>query len=395
MLGNRLSLVSGHSRQAWQMARWMQARGLSVQMVTSGAKHSISSRHQDLIEREGYADLWNTRLEFGENRIQPANTEQRRQLAPIIEQADLVHVYDMRALRAVHRMFGGRVPAKLLMQVSSQPNLGWLDLWRAGSTAWLMTATRPDHLASVIVPRWYLRRLLNLADAVVCTSRYLADSLCGTSRLTSSGVHVVTLGVALADAHAQRLSDGPDFLYFGWPGAHRGTLDAAEALARFKQANSAARCLISTYAVGQGISEDVLLINKLKRRFAPRGLTVTDFMPDIRQRLVGAKAALLPFRSPFGYAQPPLVVLEAMAGGVPVISTDVGSVSEMITDGINGYLVRPGDIDAMVERMTRLWSDAGLQKRMSDAARATVAEKFRLESTFEKLLAVYGEVIRG
>lgn len=395
MLGNRLSLVSGHSRQAWQMARWMQARGLSVQMVTSGAKHSISSRHQDLIDREGYADLWNARLEFGENRIEPANPEQRRQLAPIIEQADLVHVYDMRALRAVHRMFGGQVPAKLLIQVSSQPNLSWIDLWCAGRTAWLMTATRPDHLASVIVPHWYVRRLLRLAHASVCTSHYLAGLLCGAYRLTASSVHTITLGVALPDAHAQRLSDGPDFLYFGWPGAHRGTLDAAEALARFKRTSADARCLVSTYAVGQGISEDVLLIKKLKRRYSPRGVAVTDFMPDIRQRLIGAKAALLPFRSPFGYAQPPLVVLEAMAGGVPVISTDVGSVSEMITDGVNGYLVRPGDIDAMVERMTRLWTDAGLQKRMSDAARATVAEKFRLESTFEKLLAVYEDCLRG
>jgi len=47
----------------------------------------------------------------------------------------------------------------------------------------------------------------------------------------------------------------------------------------------------------------------------------------------------------------PLVILEAMRVGMPVISTDVGGVSEQINNGVNGYLVAPGDIKAMSEKL--------------------------------------------
>lgn len=395
MLGNKLPLVSGHSRFAWQMARWLSLHGHSAQIVAGRDIPSMSPRHKQLVEREGYADLWSNRIEFSSGSLQANNVEHLRTLTALFDAADVVHVFDMRALRTLNQMFNGRPPVRVVLQVASLPKLAPGDMIRAGRTAFLMLATRPDHLASAMVPRWYLRRLLAMAHRTVCTSLFLANELIGRVGAARSRTFAVPLGVEHSQAEPVPHAEHPDFIYFGWPGAHRGTMDAASAFERFRRSNPHAHCLISTVTSGRGWGEDVVLYRRLTRRFAPRGITVSDFMPDIRQRLVGAKAALLPFRSPFGYAQPPLVVLEAMAGGVPVISTDVGSVAEMVTDGVNGYLVRPGDIEAMVERMTRLWSDPDLQKRMSDAARATVAQKFRLESTFEKLLSVYEDVVRG
>ncbi len=71
-------------------------------------------------------------------------------------------------------------------------------------------------------------------------------------------------------------------------------------------------------------------------------------------------------------------VLEYMAGAKPVISTRVGSVPEQIDEGKTGYLVEPGDVDAMADRMASLLLDRELARRMGKAAREKVEEKYTL-----------------
>jgi glycosyltransferase involved in cell wall biosynthesis len=70
----------------------------------------------------------------------------------------------------------------------------------------------------------------------------------------------------------------------------------------------------------------------------------------------------------------PMVVLEAMAAGLPVISTPVGGIPELIEDGIEGYLVAPGDVDALAERITRLLTDSVERRRMGARAQTRAAE---------------------
>lgn len=59
------------------------------------------------------------------------------------------------------------------------------------------------------------------------------------------------------------------------------------------------------------------------------------------------------------------VVLESMASGVPVIGVKAGGVSDLIDDGVTGYLVEAGDTDAFVDRLLRLKDDAARRAEMS------------------------------
>lgn len=65
--------------------------------------------------------------------------------------------------------------------------------------------------------------------------------------------------------------------------------------------------------------------------------------------------------------------LEAMARGLCVVATSVGGMRDVIVEGENGFLVTPGDVAGLVERIGRLWSDPELAHRVSESARITAA----------------------
>jgi glycosyltransferase involved in cell wall biosynthesis len=84
----------------------------------------------------------------------------------------------------------------------------------------------------------------------------------------------------------------------------------------------------------------------------------------------------------------PKAVLEAMASGVPIVSTRVGQASELIRDGENGLLADVEDVDALADAVKRVHGDADLRARLRAAGRATAeahAEE-RLDPLWARLL---------
>ena len=71
-----------------------------------------------------------------------------------------------------------------------------------------------------------------------------------------------------------------------------------------------------------------------------------------------------------------LAALEAMACGVPAVCSRVGGLPEVIRDGVEGYLVDVGDVDAMAERALRILTEPGRREQMGRAARQRASDKF-------------------
>jgi glycosyltransferase involved in cell wall biosynthesis len=88
-----------------------------------------------------------------------------------------------------------------------------------------------------------------------------------------------------------------------------------------------------------------------------------------------------------------LVFLEAMATGLPVVSTRVSAIPEVVVDGETGLLVPPADDAALADALVRLAREPALRARLGAAGRARVRERFGLERMIDETLAVYAEVL--
>lgn len=88
----------------------------------------------------------------------------------------------------------------------------------------------------------------------------------------------------------------------------------------------------------------------------------------------------------------PMSVLEAMAAGMPVLSTPVGGIPEAVTDGLEGFLVPPGDVAALARRLQQLLQDDALAASMGAAARRKVERCFSSQAVLPRLHAMYQEL---
>jgi glycosyltransferase involved in cell wall biosynthesis len=106
---------------------------------------------------------------------------------------------------------------------------------------------------------------------------------------------------------------------------------------------------------------------------------------DVEARMAASQVVVLASR----WEGLPLVLLEAMRAGLPVVATDVGGVAEAVVDGITGLLVPRGDARRLAGAMAGLVRSPGRRARMGAAARQRYEDAFTLDAMVEETLRVY------
>lgn len=111
----------------------------------------------------------------------------------------------------------------------------------------------------------------------------------------------------------------------------------------------------------------------------------------VRRELSRASVALLPCVEASNGDRDaiPVALQEAMCAGIPVVSTTLGSIPELVEDGRNGYLVPPCEVNGLTAALDRLLRDRMLRRRMGEDARTTIQERFNIHSEAEKLLRIW------
>ena len=111
---------------------------------------------------------------------------------------------------------------------------------------------------------------------------------------------------------------------------------------------------------------------------------------ELAQLYRGAAAVLLPSRVHENF---PLVAIEAMAYGKPVIASNVGGIPEIIQDRQTGYLVEPIDIDGWTEAMLRVYHDEQARDAMARESRARIEQSFTWTRHVEQIMSIYRSVL--
>jgi glycosyltransferase involved in cell wall biosynthesis len=143
--------------------------------------------------------------------------------------------------------------------------------------------------------------------------------------------------------------------------------------------------------VGEGPEE-----KRLRARVAALGL-------GNRVKLLGFREDLLNiFRSLDLFVIPsiegdtiPQVLMQALAMGLPVVSTTVGSIPDVVRDGQTGFVVPPRNAEALAERILALLADAGLRAEMGRRGRALVEQEYSLDRMLDRLEEVYKKVAQA
>jgi len=233
----------------------------------------------------------------------------------------------------------------------------------------------PEHrfagaLASDEMPAWRYGQALREASAAVFSNH---DDLALLQKL---GVVPATLPVAVIAGTGVELDDRPPlplppldhglrFLMIGGLDRRRGIMEYCEAAAKLRARSPSSRFRLAA------LPEEAAQPLDMGALEARDGIELADAADEHHQLLGAAHVFVYP-----GYAEGmPRPLLQALAAGRPIVTTDVAGCREAVEDGVNGCLVRPRDADALAEAMEGLLRRPDRIPAMARASRAK-AERF-------------------
>lgn len=190
------------------------------------------------------------------------------------------------------------------------------------------------------------------------------------------------------DAVRERWDVDPDALVFLSIGRYtddKNQRSLVRAFSRVADDHPTARLIV----VGWGPLEDDLRALAADLGVGDR-VTITGRVPSVAEYYALADAFVLPSVTE-GLS---LVLLEAMAAGLPVVATDVAGTAEAVVDGETGYVVAPNDEGALADALVRLGDD-DTRARLADAGFARVTDTFSIRATLDSYLDIYRTVTRA
>jgi glycosyltransferase involved in cell wall biosynthesis len=223
-----------------------------------------------------------------------------------------------------------------------------------------------------------------LADRIVVNSEYMRNNVVVWYRINRDKVVVIPNGVNLKmfteSGSSLKLDGVPSILYIGHLSRLKGVdiLISAIAQLRTKFPN------IKLHLVGRGNTRGLALLAKnegIEKNVIFHSWTKQSLTPSYYK---GADICVFPSRQEgFG-----IVILEAMASGIPIIASDIPSFRELISNGVDGRLFKSEDSKALSKEITSLYEDPLLRKELSNNASEKV-KMYSWEKVAEKYISLY------
>ena len=250
---------------------------------------------------------------------------------------------------------------------------------------------------------WFLRffeeGMLSRARKIIAVSNFTKWELTNYYKIPAHKIQVIHNGVDIkkfqpaVDKRKVKVAMGlnPDDLAIVSVGrlyARKGLFTLIESMPDVIKKFPKAKFIVS----GKGQSDEMHKLNAYAERLGVRGnIVFTGYTPDRELPKLYQAADVFAF-STF-YEHHPFAVLEALATGLPVVTTTVGGIPETIDSGKNGYLVEPFNPRQFSEKILRLLENPAEAQEMGKKARQTVEQQLDWRIVVKEAMKVYDKVL--
>lgn len=273
------------------------------------------------------------------------------------------------------------------------------SFWRKMAFAWLawlkgarvLLHVHPTYFVDFVegggaLRRGLVRATLRRCEGVIALCEEVAERL--RPYAPRARVYVLPNPVDLDEfpPPPDRPRDAEHVLYLGWFVPGKGAFDLLEALARLRGRRPGLR---ATFGGARDPEQDAALRRRVRELALDDVVGVEGWIgrEEVIRRLGACTLLALPTYS----EGIPMVLLEAMACGAPVVTCPVGGIPEVARDGRNALFVRPGDLDGLAAALERLLDDGALREAMSRANLEDI-RRYDVRTLLPRLLEIYREM---
>jgi glycosyltransferase involved in cell wall biosynthesis len=223
------------------------------------------------------------------------------------------------------------------------------------------------------------RTLARGSDVLVAVSPEVRDELVEHGIAPREKFAVIRLGIPLherlrdptADLDYRRLYGIPaDAFVVGWVGRMTGVKDVGAVLeivrATRERGVNAVVCMVGDGPDREGLEQ---LAHDL-------GIARASYFVGYQPEVAGYYRLFDSFVLPSVNEGTPVSAIEALASGTPVVATRVGGVPDVVRDGVDGFLVEPGDTERAADRLAQLAADPELRARLGESGRTHTFERY-------------------
>jgi len=244
-----------------------------------------------------------------------------------------------------------------------------------------------------LLERWLAR----ITDALVAVSPEVRDELVAFGVAPASKFRVIRLGIELderlsrdgaARAETRRVMGiGDQRFVVGWIGRMTAVKRTDVVLRSFRRLRDdgvdAVLCMV-------GDGPDRRWVEDLAGEL---GVMRDSLFPGYQEDVGPFFAAFDVFVLPSGNEGTPVTAIEALASGCPVVATRVGGVPDVVTDGEDGFLVEPGDVEELAARLAQLANDPDLRGRMGAAGRERMRSRYAVDRLIDDIDRLYRDLL--
>ena len=236
-------------------------------------------------------------------------------------------------------------------------------------------------------------------DACIAPAKHMVADYAQIVGMNQKRVELIYNGVDLKKFDCPRSSDvrrslgleSSDFVvgFVGRLNAVKDILGLVRVIAKVQNMASELPRAVRLLVVGEG-TERVAA----ERLAAELGVTDKIRFVGLRSDIAQCLACMDVYLQPSYYEGHSIAILEAMASGLPVVSTSVGGTPEIVAHGKTGFLYLPGEYDRMAKAVIELRRRQDMCKAIGDAGRERVAKRFSVEAMVARYEDLYSRVLQ-